>query len=134
MEVAPLLIAVDCTSGINADTGEAAPETLHADVTVSTAAVKQGMLKLPAYEFVGNLQVVDIGIPDAGSLTDPNQTTVAEEELVASILPVRPPGSHKGSFGTALIVAGSVNYTGAALLSSLPAYRIGAGVGDLSVP
>ena len=113
----PFVIAVDCPSGVDCDLGEAADECIPADLTVTMAAVKQGLLKLPAYELVGDLQVVDIGLPDDLKSFASLQTEVAEEEMVAGLLPERPLDSHKGTFGTALIVAGSVNYTGAALLS-----------------
>jgi NAD(P)H-hydrate epimerase len=53
---------------------------------------------------------------------------------VASLLPDRPADAHKGTFGTALIAAGSVNFTGAALLAGQAAYRAGAGLVTLAVP
>jgi NAD(P)H-hydrate epimerase len=49
-------------------------------------------------------------------------------------LPDRPLDSHKGTFGTALIAAGSVNYTGAAVLAGEAAYRAGAGLVQLAIP
>ena len=134
LQVTPLVVAVDCPSGVNSDTGEVAEETIPADVTSTMAAVKRGLLKLPAFEYVGELQVVDIGLPaELKSLNDV-QTEVADEELVASLLPERPLDSHKGTYGTALIVAGSVNYTGAAVLAAEAAYRSGAGLVTLAVP
>jgi len=130
----PMVIAVDCPSGVDSDTGEAADETIPADITVTMAAVKQGLLKLPAFEYVGDLQVVDIGLPaDLAPLKTLN-TNVAEEELVASLLPERALDSHKGTFGTALIVAGSASYTGAAILAGEAAYRAGAGLVTLAIP
>ncbi|MGE5775054.1 MAG: NAD(P)H-hydrate dehydratase, partial [Chloroflexota bacterium] len=102
--------------------------------TITMAAVKQGMLKLPAFEYVGDLEVVDIGLPaDLSSLKDLT-TEVADEDLVAGLLPERPLDSHKGTFGTALIAAGSINYTGAAALAGEAAYRVGAGLVTLAVP
>jgi NAD(P)H-hydrate epimerase len=125
---------VDCPSGIDCDTGEVADEAIASDLTVTMAAVKQGMLKLPAFEYVGDLKVVDIGLPaDLAPFRD-LQTDVAEEELVSALLPERPLDSHKGTFGTALIAAGSVNYTGAVVLAGEAAYRIGAGLVTLAVP
>jgi ADP-dependent NAD(P)H-hydrate dehydratase / NAD(P)H-hydrate epimerase len=59
---------------------------------------------------------------------------VAEADSVAALLPERPLESHKGTFGTALIAAGSVNYTGAAVLAGEAAYRVGAGLVTLAVP
>jgi len=134
LDEAPLVIAVDCPSGVDSDSGEVADETIPADLTVTMAAVKQGLVKLPAFEFVGELEVVDIGLPDdLASFKDLN-TDVAEENLVAALLPERPLESHKGTFGTALIAAGSVNYTGAALLAGEAAYRSGAGLVTLATP
>lgn len=134
LDMAPLVIAVDCPSGVDCDTGEVAEETLYADLTVTMAAVKQGLLKLPAFEYVGELMVVDIGLSAAVNSFDEIETEVAEEEFVAALLPERPLDSHKGTFGTALIAAGSVNYTGAAVLAGEAAYRVGAGLVTLAVP
>ncbi len=134
LDESPLIVAVDCPSGVDCDTGEVAEETIAADLTVTMAAVKQGMLKLPAFEYVGDLKVVDIGLPaDLPSFKDLT-TEVADEDLVAGLLPERPLDSHKGTFGTALIAAGSVNYTGAAVLAGEAAYRVGAGLVTLAVP
>ena len=130
----PLVIAVDCPSGVDCDTGEAAAETIPADLTVTMAAVKQGLLKMPAFEYAGNLEVVDIGLSaDLNTLKDVN-TEVANEDSVSALLPERALDSHKGTFGTALIAAGSVNYTGAVLLAGEAAYRAGAGLVTLAVP
>jgi len=134
MEEPPYIIAVDCPSGIDCDTGEAALECLPADLTVTMAAVKRGMLKLPAFEFVGDLALVDIGLPDELASFYELKTEVADFELVSGLLPERALDAHKGTFGTALIVAGSINYTGAALLAGTAAYRSGAGLVTMAVP
>jgi hydroxyethylthiazole kinase-like uncharacterized protein yjeF len=134
LEDTPLIIAVDCPSGVNCDSGEVAEETIPADLTVTMAAVKQGMVKLPAFEYVGELQVVDIGLPPELKSLNDVQTEVAEAEMVAALLPERPLDSHKGTYGTALIVAGSINYTGAAVLAAEAAYRAGAGLVTLAIP
>ncbi|HJS20032.1 MAG TPA: NAD(P)H-hydrate dehydratase, partial [Anaerolineales bacterium] len=134
LERAPIVIAVDCPSGVDCDSGEVADETLAADLTVSMAAVKQGLLKLPAFEYIGSLEVVDIGLPDDLASYTAVKTEAADEESIASLLPERSLTSHKGTFGTALIAAGSVNYTGAALLAGEAAYRSGAGLVSMAVP
>ncbi len=134
MDNPPYIIAVDCPSGVDCDTGEAALECLPADLTVTMAAAKRGMLKLPAFEFVGDLALVDIGLPDDLASFYDLKTEVADHELVAGLLPERELDSHKGTFGTALIAAGSINYTGAALLAGMAAYRVGAGLVTMAVP
>ncbi len=128
------VVAVDCPSGMDCDSGAVAAETLRADLTVCMAALKKGMLRFPAYEYLGELQVVSIGLPDDlpawAALTD---GVVTAEDVLAA-LPQRKMDAHKGTFGTALIAAGSLNYPGAALLAGKAAYRIGAGLVRMAVP
>jgi len=66
MEDPLVVVAVDCPSGVNCDSGEAAPECLPAQLTVTMAAVKHGLLKFPAYHLVGELRVVGIGLAQDG--------------------------------------------------------------------
>ncbi len=134
MDEAPLVVAVDCPSGVDSDSGDAAPECIPADLTVTMEAVKQGLLKLPAFEFIGELTVVDIDLPDDLVSLREVKSEVADHDLVAGLLPDRPLDAHKGTFGAALIAAGSQNYTGAALLAGTAAYRVGVGLVTLAVP
>ena len=134
LDEAPLVIAVDCPSGMDCDSGEVAEEAIPADLTVTMESVKQGLVKLPAFEYVGELEVVDLGLPDDLASLKAVKTEVAEADSVAALLPERPLESHKGTFGTALIAAGSVNYTGAVVLAGEAAYRVGAGLVTLAVP
>jgi NAD(P)H-hydrate epimerase len=77
---------------------------------------------------------VRIGLPADLPSFKGLQAEVADEEMVAALLPERPLTAHKGTFGTALIAAGSVNYTGAVILAGEAAYRVGAGLVTLAVP
>ena len=128
------IVAVDCPSGVDCDNGEAARWVIPAEITICMDAVKVGLLRFPAYNFVGGLQVVDLGLPDELKASKAVQSHVVSERQVAEILPPRPKDAHKGTFGTALVVAGSVNFTGAAALAGEAAYRIGAGLVRLAVP
>jgi ADP-dependent NAD(P)H-hydrate dehydratase / NAD(P)H-hydrate epimerase len=128
------VVAVDCPSGIDAGSGEAAPEAIPADLTVTMAAIKTGLMRFPAFQFVGELRVVDIGTLDGVKGWNAVQAFVVDREWTKSVLPPRPMDAHKGTFGTALIVAGSTNYTGAALLAGQAAYRSGAGLVTMAVP
>lgn len=130
----PYVVAVDCPSGINCDSGESAEDTIPASLTVCMAAIKQGLLKFPAYDLVGELRVVDIGFDENITIWENIKNFVADDEMVADILPLRPADSHKGTFGTALIAAGSINYVGAPMLAGKAAYRVGAGLVQLAVP
>ncbi len=134
LEWPPLVVAVDCPSGVDCDSGEAVAECLRADLTVTMAAVKRGLLQMPAYGLVGELRVVGIGALDGLPAWQSIRDEVMEERETARLLPSRPLDAHKGTFGTAVIIAGSVNYTGAVLLAGEAAYRAGAGLVTLAVP
>lgn len=133
-EQKPYIVAVDCPSGVDCNSGEMAVETLQADLTVCMAAVKSGLLKLPAYEKVGGIALVEIGLSEDLPAWQAIKTFVVDEASVRDWLPKRPLDAHKGTFGTALIVGGSVNYTGAPLLAAKAAYRVGAGLVTMGVP
>ena len=84
MEIPPIVIAVDCPSGIDNDTGETASDTIPADFTVCMAAVKQGLLKLPAYESIGKLIVVDIGLNSKNSSLSRMMNEVVTDQMTKS--------------------------------------------------
>jgi NAD(P)H-hydrate epimerase len=98
------------------------------------AAVKQGLLKFPAFNLVGDLRMVGIGLPEGLSAYDSIRREVIDAEWVRSVLPQRPLDGHKGTFGTVLVVGGSLNYSGAVLLAGESAFRSGAGWVTMAVP
>ncbi|MCD4685141.1 MAG: NAD(P)H-hydrate dehydratase [Anaerolineae bacterium] len=133
-ETAPLVIAVDCPSGLACDTGALDENTIHADETVTFAAAKPGLLKFPGAKAVGMLHIGAIGLPpDLPALNDITLTLV-DALTVVDLLPERALDAHKGTAGRALVVAGSLNYIGAAYLSAASAYRIGAGWVTVGAP
>jgi len=130
----PHVVAVDCPSGVDCDTGEAAEQSIPAERTVTMAAVKRGLLHSPAFALAGQIETVDIGLPPDLDSWQKISREVADEDMIRAMMPSRPAESHKGTFGTALIVGGSVNYTGSVLLAGEAAYRIGTGLVTLAVP
>ncbi|MDP2964640.1 MAG: NAD(P)H-hydrate dehydratase [Pelolinea sp.] len=130
----PVIVAVDCPSGVDCDSGASAEECLKADLTVCMAAVKQGLLKYPAHCLVGDLAVVDIGLPKSLPAWKEIKGEVMTSQKATALLPRRPEDAHKGIFGTCLVVSGSVNYCGAALLASEAAYRVGVGLVRVAIP
>lgn len=130
----PLVVAVDCPSGVDCDSGEVDESCIPADLTVTMAAVKQGLLKFPAFSLLGELVLVDIGLPPDLPALKKIAREVVTDHHAREVLPERPLDAHKGTFGTALILAGSANYPGAALLSAGGAYRIGVGLVTVGAP
>ena len=130
----PEIVAVDCPSGVDCDTGKTVEGTLRANITICMAAIKKGLLKFPAFYYVGEIVVVDIGLPkDLLEFTNIH-TSVVDQDMVRTMLPARPLDAHKGTFGTCMIVGGSTNYCGAVLLSAESAYRVGAGLVRSAIP
>jgi NAD(P)H-hydrate epimerase len=130
----PFVVAVDCPSGLDCDTGEIAAEALCADLTVTLAAAKPGLIRFPGAQSVGELVVRDIGIaPDQKELAGVD-LEMASPQSVSAHLPERPKNAHKGTFGRAIVVAGSVTFPGAASLAAVAAYRAGAGLVTVAGP
>ncbi|MGQ9767127.1 MAG: NAD(P)H-hydrate dehydratase [Anaerolineae bacterium] len=126
------VLAVDCPSGLNCDTGTLDPATIPADVTITFAFPKWGQLQYPGAGACGLLGVADIGV--SPQLAADVQVELVEPSFIRRWLPARPPDAHKGTFGRVMIVAGSTWYPGAALLSGHAAVRAGAGLVTLAVP
>ncbi len=127
----PLLVAVDVPTGLDCDTGAIDPAAVPADLTVTFGFPKRGQFLFPGAEYVGRLVVADIEIPP--HLADDVRVELATPQMISDLLPPRPLGAHKGTFGKALVVAGSVNYTGAAYLASAAATRVGTGLVTLAL-
>jgi hydroxyethylthiazole kinase-like uncharacterized protein yjeF len=129
------VLAVDIPSGVDAGTGAAPGPAVKAERTVTFAWPKIGLFLYPGAENVGELVVVDIGIPHdlLDEVVESDMYTVDEDD-VAALFPQRSPLAHKGECGRVLVVAGSTGLTGAAALCSRSAMRAGAGVVTLGVP
>ena len=126
----PRLLAVDLPTGLDADTGAVDPHCVAADVTVALGWSKVGLHTLPGSLHTGRAEVAEIGIPK--ELEASFQTELMTEQWARWALPERPPGAHKGSFGRALMVAGSPRYIGAASLACMSGLRVGAGIVTLA--
>lgn len=109
-------LALDVPTGIDADSGEVLGEAVQANLTVTFHASKTGFKK--AAQYLGELKVVDIGIP-------PEAAVYCGPGDVKRIFKPRAPESHKGDFGRLLIVAGSRLYTGAPAHVAMAALRAG---------
>jgi NAD(P)H-hydrate epimerase len=128
----PQVLAVDLPTGVDADSGAADPLCVAADVTVALGHSKVGLHTLPAARYTGRVEVVDIGIPAALSRDLPLE--LMTDAWARALLPERPPSANKGTFGKVLVVAGSINYVGAASLACSAAGRVGAGLVTLACP
>jgi hydroxyethylthiazole kinase-like uncharacterized protein yjeF len=122
---AALTVAVDIPSGVDADTGEATDETIHADVTVTFGALKAGLLVGAGAERAGEVRLVDIGLD---ATLGAARTQVLEAADVAALLPRPGAADDKYTRGVVGLVAGSAAYPGAGTLSTGAAICGGAGM------
>lgn len=126
-------IAIDIPSGIHSDTGEVMGCAVRADVTVCLGFPKRGHFFYPGYEYCGQVKVREIGIGKAafrGRMPGMYRYT----EDIKKLLPKRSPNGNKGTFGKVLLVAGSRNMAGAAVLSAKSCYQTGAGMVKVVTP
>jgi NAD(P)H-hydrate epimerase len=129
------IVAIDVPSGLDADTGKPLGAAIRATLTVTFGLPKVGLLISPGIDYVGKLEVVDIGIPKNLVEEEKIQTHFLEEGEIRRLLSIpRRPDTHKGDYGHLLVIAGSVGKTGAAAMVCESALRMGAGLVTLAIP
>jgi len=130
-----LILAVDTPSGLPSDGGSPEGPVLAAHWTATFTTPKIGQLVGAGAEACGTLRVVDIGSP-AKLIEEIGKGTVrwAGPDEFAGLPLVRAADSHKGTFGHAVIVAGSRGKSGAAVLSGYACLRSGAGLTTIATP
>jgi NAD(P)H-hydrate epimerase len=126
----PLIVSLDVPSGLNADSATPVGEAVSADLTVTFTAPKAANVLPPASDYNGELVVANIGSPPVLLEAAESQLFLTEAgDARAWLIETRYlPGSYKNTHGHALIIAGSRDMTGAAVLCGKAAMRAGAGL------
>lgn len=121
--------AVDIPSGINASDGRVMGIAVEADITVTFGYTKKGLCLYPGKSYAGTVKVRNAGFADLCFLSEVKSgAAFTFEESDVKKYFYRPKDANKGTFGKLLIVAGSENMAGAAVLSAMAAYRTGSGL------
>ena len=118
------VFAVDVPSGIHADTGKVMFAAVHATYTISFIGAKQGLSTGDAPDYVGELDVAELGTPKHYFA----QIAASAKQVAYQPLPKRSRCAHKGSHGHVLIIGGACGYSGAAVLAATAALRVGSGL------
>jgi NAD(P)H-hydrate epimerase len=128
------VLAVDIPSGLSADTGLLSGAAVSASRTVTFGLPKVGQFLYPAAEKYGALYLSPIGFPTALEEKIPASHHLVTAGDVSRLLAPRSPSSHKGTFGHALLLAGSRGLAGASILAARGVLRAGAGLVTVAVP
>ncbi len=128
------VVAIDIPSGIDADSGAVLGTAVSADTTATFGLPKLGLYIGPGLDHAGRVEVVDIGIPHEYVDALESTVTLITRESVRHVIPSRPPSAHKGTYGHAAIMAGSVGKTGAAAMAAMGALRVGTGLVSVATP
>jgi NAD(P)H-hydrate epimerase len=120
-------VAIDIPTGIDPSTGKPSEPALKADITLTHHKPKEGLLAKEAAAYVGDLEVINIGIPpEAEVYVGPGDLGLGLKQ--------RETFSHKGRNGRILVVGGSSRYAGAPALAALAALRVGIDLAVVAVP
>jgi len=124
-ECAKATIAVDIPSGFDANCGKLLGNTgIKADLTVSFAYMKKGLILGDCKAAAGRIIIADVGIYAVNSC---QYDSLVEEDIISEIIP-RPVDANKGTCGKLLVIAGSESIYGACYLSAKAALTTGAGL------
>lgn len=115
-----LCVAVDVPTGVNASTGEVDPHAVRATHTVTFGMLKAGLFVQPGAAYCGQVECVDIGLTSTDAPAGYLHTTAR--------VPAPEESDHKYSRGVLGVAAGSRQYPGAAVLTSLSAQNTGVGM------
>ncbi len=130
--------SIDLPSGIHTDTGQVMGTAIRATRTACLGLWKRAFVQESALEYFGECDLIDFDIPLAAIAQvvgeSPAVRRLVKSQMVTSILPDRAATMHKYTAGHLLLVAGSRQYAGAALLSGLGAIASGVGMLTLAVP
>lgn len=128
------VLAIDIPPGVDAQRGVIAEPALRATATVTLGAAKPGLLLTPARGCCGDLWLGDIGMPRATLDAQARTFAALDDAAFLTLLPQRAQASDKRSAGAPLVIAGSEQFPGAAVLCAMGAARAGAGYVTVATP
>lgn len=123
------IVSIDVPSGLMTEDNSAniANHIVKANYTFTFQNPKLAFLFADNEQYVGKLEILDIGLIDPKDGSSDTPYYIIEEHDIREMIRPRPRFSHKGTFGHALLIAGKRGMAGAAILASKACMRSGAG-------
>lgn len=129
-----LAVSIDLPSGLFIDQSSKGNKVVEADHTLTFQCYKLGLLVQENALFIGDVHILDIGLHQ-GYLQDQNfEQVFVERDFIKQIFRPRDAFAHKGSFGHALLIAGSYGKMGAAILAARACLHSGVGLLTCHLP
>ena len=128
------VVSVDIPSGLEGDSNEVKGACVSADITIAVLVLKPAHVLRPSMEKCGNVVLAPLNIPDKCYKNVSAALFTVSCEEIKSFFNKRHPQSHKGDFGTVLVIGGSYEMPNAAYFASQAAVNSGAGLVKVSFP
>jgi len=132
------IVSIDLPSGLQTDTGAVLGTAVRATHTLCLGLWKRAFLQESALAYIGQAELIDFGLPLADITAVLGETPALQRitpQLAKAGLPLsRPASTHKYKQGHLLLICGSRQYMGAAILSGLAARASGVGMLSIAVP
>ncbi len=132
---APIVVAVDVPSGLNADTGCASAATVYTQHTATFITDKRGLYTADGPDCAGQVTFCDLAVDAGGFDAEKQEEVVLLDDSVLEAIPRgRRRNSHKGHYGHVLVIGGQAGFQGAVELCAAAALRCGSGRVSLAQP
>ena len=128
------IVAIDMPSGLIADESSRHSPVVQAHYTLSFEFYKLAFLLPENASFAGEVHILPIGLHPGYITQTPTRYHLSDREIMRTIYRPRDPFAHKGTYGHALLIAGSYGKMGAAVLSAEACLRAGVGLLSCHVP
>jgi ADP-dependent NAD(P)H-hydrate dehydratase / NAD(P)H-hydrate epimerase len=128
------IVSVDIPSGLQADASSINTPVIKAHYTLSFEFYKLAFLLPENAAYVGEICILSIDLSPEYIARTPSPYNITDRIQVQRIYRPRKPFSHKGTFGHALLIAGSEGKIGAAVLSAKACLRTGVGLLSCHIP
>lgn len=130
------VVSIDIPSGLMSEenTFNVKSNIIHADVTLSLQLPKLAFLFGENTEFVGEWELLEIGLNKVGIQQTETNFEMLEGEEIRTLIKPRKQFAHKGDFGHALLIAGSKGMAGASVLAARACLRSGVGLLTVHAP
>ena len=130
------IVAIDVPSGLMGEENLYTPQTaiIKANLTLTLQQPKLAFLFAENHPYVGEWEVLDIGLSKQAIEETPTSWKMITEDDVKQLLKPRAKHSHKGTYGKGLLIAGSHGMAGASILAAKGALRSGIGLLTIHLP